>query len=188
MYAVIKTGGKQYRVSPGDVFVVDKLLGDAGAKIKLDKVMMVGEDGKSPEVGIPILSSTAVNCEVIEQSRSDKVIVFKKKRRQGYKRTKGHRQEQTVLRVLDINGKGAVKASPKKAVTSKEKKPKEVESPTSDKSKAGDTKAKAPAAKAKPPAAKAKPPAAKAKPPAAKAKPDTKRKTSAKKKTGVKKE
>ena len=120
MYAVIKTGGKQYRVSPGDVLVVEKLLGDAGAKVKLDKVLIVGEDGKDPEVGVPMLSNVAVNCEVIEQSRADKVIVFKKKRRQGYKRKKGHRQNQTVLRVLDINGKGALKTPARKTVVSKD--------------------------------------------------------------------
>ena len=114
MYAVLKTGGKQYKVSPGDIIVVEKLLGDAGAKVKLDQVMIVGEEGKDPEVGIPIISNAAVNCEVVDQSRSDKIIVFKKKRRQGYKRKKGHRQNQTVLRVLDINGKGAIKATAKK--------------------------------------------------------------------------
>lgn len=130
MYAVIKTGGKQYRVSPGDVIVVEKLLGDAGAKLKLDQVLMVGEDGKDPEVGIPLIPSAAVNCEVLEQSRADKIIVFKKKRRQGYKRKKGHRQEQTVLRVLDINGKGAVKAAPSKAVA-----PKSEAKPAEDKPK-----------------------------------------------------
>ena len=116
MYAVIKTGGKQYKVSPGDVIVVEKLLVDAGAKIKLDQVMIVGEDGKKPEVGAPILSNVAVNCEVLDQSRSDKIIVFKKKRRQGYKRKKGHRQNQTILRVIDINGKGAIKTIAKKKV------------------------------------------------------------------------
>jgi len=179
MYAVIKTGGKQYRVSPGDVIVVEKLLGDTGARIKFDKVMMVGEDGKDPEVGLPILSSAAVNCEVVEQSRSDKIVVFKKKRRQGYKRTKGHHQEQTVLRVLDINGKGAVKSSPKKTATSKDNKLEGAEVLTSNKPKAEDTKVKASTAK--------KAPAAKAKAPAAKAKADTRKKTSAKKKTNVKK-
>ena len=116
MYAVLKTGGKQYKVSPGDVIVVEKLLVDAGAKIKLDQVMIVGEDGKKPEVGAPILSNAAVNCEVLDQSRSDKIIVFKKKRRQGYKRKKGHRQNQTILRVIDINGKGALKTIAKKKV------------------------------------------------------------------------
>jgi len=167
MYAVIKTGGKQYRVSPGDVIVVEKLLGDAGAKVKLDQVLMVGEDGKDPEVGAPLISSAAVNCEVMEQSRADKIIVFKKKRRQGYKRKKGHRQEQTVLRVLDINGKGAVKAPAKKAAAPKDEAPK---------AEAKEAKTEAPA-KAKAPAKKK----------AAAAKTDAKKKAPAKKKAAAKK-
>jgi large subunit ribosomal protein L21 len=151
MYAVIKTGGKQYRVSPGDVIVVEKLLVEAGAKVKLDQVLIVGEDGKNPEVGIPLVASAAVNCEVMEQSRADKIIVYKKKRRQGYERKKGHRQDQTVLRVLDINGKGALKAPVKKAVTLK-KEPSKVttkgeDKPTLDEPKAKVTKAKASNAK-----------------------------------------
>lgn len=143
MYAVIKTGGKQYRVSPGDVLVVEKLIGDAGAKVKLDKVLIVGEEGKDPEVGVPIISNAAVNCEVIEQSRADKVIVFKKKRRQGYKRKKGHRQNQTVLRVLDINGKGALKTPVKNPAISKDSssKPEVAEKPKVDKSESTETKA-----------------------------------------------
>ena len=135
MYAVLKTGGKQYKVSPGDVIVVEKLLIDAGAKIKLDQVMIVGEDGKKPEVGAPILSNAAVNCEVLDQSRSDKIIVFKKKRRQGYKRKKGHRQNQTILRVIDINGKGALKTIAKKKVETAEPKKSEKET-TKSKTKA----------------------------------------------------
>jgi large subunit ribosomal protein L21 len=108
MYAVVKTGGKQYRVKPGDVFVVERLGGQAGDQVKLDQVLMMGEDGKAPQIGAPLLGSMAVTCEVLDQNRADKVIIFKKKRRQGYKRTAGHRQLQTVLRVLDINGQGAV--------------------------------------------------------------------------------
>ena len=144
MYAVIKTGGKQYRVTPGDVIVVEKLLGDAGAKVKLDKVLIVGEDGKDPEVGVPMISNAAVNCEVMDQSRADKVIVFKKKRRQGYKRKKGHRQNQTVLRVLDINGKGAVKTSTKKTTVSKDSgsKPAVKEKSKADKPRTVETNAK----------------------------------------------
>ena len=166
MFAVIKTGGKQYRVAPGDIIVVEKLLGDAGAKIKLDQVLMVGEDGKSPDVGAPLLGNAAVNCEVLEQSRADKVIVFKKKRRQGYKRTKGHRQDQTVLRVLDINGKGAVKPAAKKA-----------EKPADD-AKPAKTEVEAPAAAEKALAQEAAP---------AKKKTATKKKATAKKKAASKK-
>ena len=124
MFAVVKTGGKQYRVTPGDVVVVEKLLGDPGDKIKLDHVLMVGEDGQSPEIGSPLVENNAVNCIILEQSRSAKILVFKKKRRKGYKRTKGHRQDHTVLRVLDINGKGMVKQK-SKTETTKESKPKE---------------------------------------------------------------
>ena len=145
MYAVITTGGKQYKVSPGDIIVVEKLLGDAGTKIKLEQVLMVSEEGKKPEVGLPLLSSAAVNCEVIEQSRSDKIIVFKKKRRQGYKRKKGHRQDQTVLRILDINGKGAVKAS------ADNKKQKVTEAKVSESSKKIVDKTKKPASDGKSP-------------------------------------
>ena len=172
MYAVIKTGGKQYRVSPGDVIVVEKLLGDAGAKVKLDQVLLVGEDGKDPEVGAPLISSAAVNCEVMEQSRADKIIVFKKKRRQGYKRKKGHRQEQTVLRVLDINAKGAVKAPAKKSAAPKDDAPKAEAKETAPK----EAKTEAPA-KAKAPAKKK----------AAAAKTDAKEKAPAKKKAAAKK-
>ena len=124
MFAVVKTGGKQYRVTPGDVVVVEKLLGDPGDKIKLDHVLMVGEDGQSPEIGSPLVGNNVVNWIILEQSRSAKILVFKKKRRKGYKRTKGHRQNHTVLRVLDINGKGMVKEK-SKAKTIKESKPKE---------------------------------------------------------------
>ncbi|MCD6074472.1 MAG: rplU [Rhodospirillales bacterium] len=108
MYAVVKTGGKQYRVSPGDVFIVERLTADAGAQLKLDQVLMMGGEGQSLQIGAPVLGNTTVTCEVLDQNRADKVIIFKKKRRTGYKRTKGHRQLQTVLRVLDINGLGAV--------------------------------------------------------------------------------
>ena len=163
MYAVVKTGGKQYRVTPGDVIIVEKLLGETGAKVKLDEVLMVGEDGKAPEVGAPLLDKAAVNCEVLDQSRADKIIVFKKKRREGYKRKKGHRQQQTVLRVLDINGKGAVKAAAKaadkteekptetKAKPAKEKAPAKAKSPAKEKAPA---KKKAAASKTKAPAKK----------------------------------
>ena len=109
MFAVVKTGGKQYRVIPGDVIIVEKLLGNPGDKIKLDRILMVGEEGQPPDVGSPLLDNNAVNCVVIEQTRADKILVFKKKRRKGYKRTKGHRQDHTVLRVVDINGKGMLK-------------------------------------------------------------------------------
>ena len=144
MYAVVKTGGKQYRVIPGDVIVVEKLLGDPGDKIKLDRILMVGEDGQPPEIGSPLLANNAVNCVVIEQTRADKIMVFKKKRRKGYKRTKGHRQYHTVLRVVDINGKGM----PKQKSSSKSTESKVIDK-TSTKSEKKASEAKAVSAKKK---------------------------------------
>ena len=115
MYAVIQTGGKQYRVANGDVITVEKLEGDAGATLAIEPVLMVN-DGKATPVGAPVIEGASVTAEVVEQTRGKKIIVFKKKRRQGYRRTMGHRQELTVLRVLDVTGKPATK---KKAAAKK---------------------------------------------------------------------
>ncbi len=101
MYAVIKTGGKQYRVSKNDVISVERLSGEAGDEIAFNDVLMVGE-GAEATIGTPTVSGAKVTATVLEQARDDKVIVFKKKRRQGYRRKRGHRQAQTVLRIADI--------------------------------------------------------------------------------------
>ncbi len=101
MFAVIKTGGKQYRVAKGDVIRVEKLDAKDGDKVKLEEVLMVGEAGK-PTVGTPLVKGAAVTAEVVAQARAPKIIVFKKKRRQNYRRKKGHRQDVTILRVTDI--------------------------------------------------------------------------------------
>ncbi|MBO6783885.1 MAG: 50S ribosomal protein L21 [Alphaproteobacteria bacterium] len=120
MYAVIQTGGKQYRVANGDVITVEKLEGEAGSEVKLDNVLMVN-DGDATKVGAPLVDGATVTAEVVEQTRGDKIVVFKKKRRKGYRRTQGHRQELTVLRVLDVTGKPAKKkAAPKKKAAAKE--------------------------------------------------------------------
>jgi large subunit ribosomal protein L21 len=97
MFAVIKTGGKQYRVASGDVIKVEKLEVEAGATVTLDQVLMV--DGK---IGTPLVADATVSAEVIAQDRGPKIIVFKKKRRQNYRRKNGHRQDITVLRITDI--------------------------------------------------------------------------------------
>ena len=97
MFAVIKTGGKQYRVASGDVIKVEKLEAEAGATVTLDQVLMV--DGK---IGTPLVADATVSAEVIAQDRGPKIIVFKKKRRQNYRRKNGHRQDLTVLRITDI--------------------------------------------------------------------------------------
>ncbi len=99
MFAVIKTGGKQYKVAMDDVIVVEKLPGEAGSTITLDEVLMVGD-----KIGAPKVDGAAVTATVVEQTRGDKIIVFKKKRRQTYRRKNGHRQDLTVLRITDIAG------------------------------------------------------------------------------------
>ncbi|HJM59935.1 MAG: 50S ribosomal protein L21 [Alphaproteobacteria bacterium] len=105
MYAVIKTGGKQYRVAKNDVISVERLTGEAGEEIAFNDVLMVGE-GNETTIGTPTLAGAKVTATVLEQARDDKVIVFKKKRRQGYRRKRGHRQAQTVLRIADISAGG----------------------------------------------------------------------------------
>ena len=101
MYAVVKTGGKQYRVEKGSTLVVEKLDASAGDKITLDEVLMVGGD-KSVTVGTPTVSGATVTATVEEQLKDDKIIIFKKKRRQNYRRKNGHRQRLTKITVTDI--------------------------------------------------------------------------------------
>lgn len=100
MFAVVKTGGKQYRVAEGDVISVDRLTGEVGDKVALDYVLMAGK-GKDVKVGAPI-DGASVSAEITDQFRGDKVIVFKKKRRHNYRRKKGHRQYHTKLKVTGI--------------------------------------------------------------------------------------
>ncbi len=113
MFAVIKTGGKQYKVAPGDVIRVEKLAGDVGRPVALDQVLMIG-DGKGIAVGTPVIEGASVSAEVLGQTRGEKIIVFKKRRRKGYRRTQGHRQDLTVLRITDIHPTGAGKKAPAK--------------------------------------------------------------------------
>lgn len=98
MFAVIKTGGKQYKVAKDDVIAVEKLSGEAGESITFDQVLMVGD-----KVGAPVVDGASVTAQVVEQFRADKVIVFKKKRRQNYRRKAGHRQHQTLLKITAIS-------------------------------------------------------------------------------------
>ena len=105
MYAVIKTGGKQYRVQPGDVLVVEKLDGDAGSDVSFGEVLMLGGD-KGITVGAPLIDGATVAATLIETRKGEKVKIFKKIRRQGYRRTRGHRQMESVLRITGIEGAG----------------------------------------------------------------------------------
>lgn len=105
MYAVIKTGGKQYRVQPGDILVVEKLEGEPGAAVAFGDVLMLG-DGEAVTVGAPTVSGASVAATLIETRKGEKVKIFKKIRRQGYRRTRGHRQAETVLQVTGITAGG----------------------------------------------------------------------------------
>ena len=100
MYAIIKTGGKQYKVQVEDVLRVEKIEAEAGTTITLDQVLMVG--GDTPVVGSPLVKGATVTAEVVEQARNNKIIVFKKKRRQNYRRKNGHRQNVTILKIKAI--------------------------------------------------------------------------------------
>lgn len=143
MYAVIKTGGKQYRVAPDDIIQIEKIAGDVGQQIEFSEVLMVGGDGEST-IGTPIVEGARVAAEVLEQGRGGKIIVFKKKRRKNYRRKRGHRQELTTVRILEIltGGKKAKAVSSKKAAAKKE-------TPAQDQQKPGEGSSTAESGKSK---------------------------------------
>ena len=105
MYAVIKTGGKQYRVQPGDVIVVEKLDGETGSNVSFGEVLMLGGD-KGVTLGAPMIDGATVAATLVETRKGEKIKIFKKTRRQGYRRTNGHRQMESVLRITGIDGAG----------------------------------------------------------------------------------
>jgi large subunit ribosomal protein L21 len=102
MYAVVTTGGKQYRVSPGDIIDVEKLPGEIGTTVMLTPVMMIGQ-GADVMVGTPVLTEARVEAQIVTHKRGKKIIIFKHKRRKGYRRKQGHRQALTSLKVLGIH-------------------------------------------------------------------------------------
>jgi large subunit ribosomal protein L21 len=110
MFAVIRTGGKQYTVAKNDVIAVEKLDGEPGATIELGEVLLIG-DGADVSAGTPLLAGASVSATLVEHRRADKIIVFKKKRRQNYRRKNGHRQHQTVLQITEIRAEGGSRAS-----------------------------------------------------------------------------
>jgi large subunit ribosomal protein L21 len=122
MFAVIKTGGKQYTVAADDLLKVEKLAGEAGDIVEFNEILMVGE-GADAKIGTPFVDGALVTAEVVEQGRARKVIAFKKRRRQNSKRTRGHRQHETTLRIAEILTDGAKPskkaAAPKKAAAKK---------------------------------------------------------------------
>jgi len=134
MFAVIRTGGKQYKVAKNDVIKVERLPGAAGDIVELNEVLMLGE-GDTVTVGVPLVAGACVGASVVAQGQGDKVLVFKKRRRHNYRRKNGHRQDLTVLRITDILTDGR---KPEKAAAA----PAEGEAPVKK------TKKKAPAKKA----------------------------------------
>ena len=167
MFAIVRTGGKQYRVAPGDKIVVEKLAGNAGDSIDLTDVLLAGEGSD-----LKSTSGLTVAAEIIAQAKGDKVTVFKKRRRHNYRRKAGHRQQHTILKIVSIGGKGAAKpkaeakaeapakaaapAKETKAAAPKAEKPKAEKAAAPAKAKSTKDAAPAKAAAKKAPAAKAK--------------------------------
>jgi large subunit ribosomal protein L21 len=120
MYAVIRTGGKQYRVAPEDVLEIERISGDAGDTVEFSDVLLVASDA-GPDVGAPLVAGATVAAELVEHLRGGKILIFKKKRRSTYRRKAGHRQELTRVRITEILTGGG---KPKKAATKSETAPK----------------------------------------------------------------
>ena len=149
MFAIVRTGGKQYRVAPGDKIVVEKLAGDAGDSVTLDDVLLAGEGSD-----LKSTSGLTVAAEIIAQAKGDKVTVFKKRRRHNYRRKAGHRQQHTILKIVSIGGKKAEakkEAAPKaeKAEVAAPAKEVKAAAPKADKKAAAPKAEKAPAKAAK---------------------------------------
>ena len=136
MFAVIKTGGKQYRVAADDVLKIEKIKGEPGEIIQLGEVLVVGGDAVT--LGAPTIAGASVAAEVLEQGRGDKVIAFKKRRRQNSRRKRGHRQDHTVVRITEIltNGKQPSKEAKPSQAKPKAAKPKAEAEETKEKTAA----------------------------------------------------
>ncbi|HEV2816235.1 MAG TPA: 50S ribosomal protein L21 [Allosphingosinicella sp.] len=119
MFAIVRTGGKQYRVAAGDKIVVEKLAGNAGDTVTLSDVLFAGDGGEAKAT-----DGLIVAAEIVAQAKADKVTVFKKKRRHNYRRKRGHRQQLTILRIVSIGGKKAEKKAAKEEAPAKAAKPK----------------------------------------------------------------
>src|SRR5574343_663851 len=104
MYAVIKTGGKQYKVAAGDKLKVEKLTGDVGSTVVIDKVLLIA-DGETTTIGAPLVAGAKVNATVVSHGRGDKVMIFKMRRRKHYRKTQGHRQNYTEIQIQNIAAK-----------------------------------------------------------------------------------
>ena len=138
MYAVVKTGGKQYRVEKNDVVLVEKLNANDGDQVVLGDVLMLGE-GKKITLGNPLVNDAAVMAQVVRQTRGPKITMIYKRRRKNSRRKQGHKQDLTLLKIVDISETGGLKLTPQKAVAK----------PTQSKAKTVETKSKTSGTKAK---------------------------------------
>ena len=161
MYAVVKTGGKQYRVAKDDTILVEKLDAEEGQKVTLSDVMLLGE-GDNVTVGTPVVSNASVEAQVVSQTRGPKIIIFRRKRRKNHRRTQGHRQDLTLLKITDINTSAKKASAPAKKAAAKadaepaaEKKAAAKKAPAAKKAAATKTAAKKAAAPKKAAAKKA---------------------------------
>jgi large subunit ribosomal protein L21 len=179
MYAVVKTGGKQYRVEKNDIVLVEKLKANDGDQVVLGDVLMLGE-GKKVTVGNPLINDAAVMAQVVRQTRGPKITMIYKRRRKNSRRKQGHKQDLTLLKIIDIAETGGLKLTPKKAVS----KTTESKTKVEGKVKATDTKVKV-ESKVKETDTKAKV-ETKTKPSASKAKVETKAKSATKTKADSK--
>ncbi len=152
MFAVIKTGGKQYRVAAEDTLRVEKVAGEAGDQVVFDNVLMVG--GDKPLVGAPLVEGASVAAEILEQGRGRKIIIFKKRRRKNSRRKNGHRQDYTLVKITDILTDGKKAAAKKKAAPKAKGEPEEAKTEAvateAPETKAPKTEAKEKAPKAEP--------------------------------------
>ena len=120
MYALVKTGGKQYRVAKDDTILVERIAAEEGEQVILDNVVMLG-DGDKVTIGTPVVDGAGVSATVMRQTRGPKIIIFRRKRRKNHRRTQGHRQDLTLLKIVDIaeDVKKLTKAAPKKVAAPK---------------------------------------------------------------------
>ena len=140
MYAVVKTGGKQYKVAKDDKIIVDRLEAEAGAQLRLDEVLMIA-NGDSVTLGAPLVKDAAVGATVLRHTRGDKIMVFRRKRRKNFRRMRGHRQDLTLIQITDIAADGKIKTA------SEAKKPEAKKAETKPKASAKKAVAKKPATK-----------------------------------------
>ena len=167
MYAVVKTGGKQYKVAKDDKIIVDRLEAEAGSALVLDEVLMVA-NGDQVYVGSPTVKDAVVGATVLRHTRGDKIMVFRRKRRKNFRRIRGHRQDFTLIQITDIATDGKLKPAAKKAETAKPEAKKAEKPAANPEAKPAAKKAEKPAKPAAKKAATTAKPAAKKKPAAAK--------------------